>query len=224
MREGHEPPSFALSFSPWSPCLTRVPSNGSGTCCVLRLPWLQNPPAIPVGNFTVHSLKSTLLSYLHELPDDIGDDRNAHDHHRRSSKELYSRDDVFLSTATARGGSFGLQAMHAAAPWRPAQVETFSKAFDTSQRGFFSFTRTEPGPHPIAPKSSISFTEVAGPAPIPDSLNSGDLPASEADQPADSHFTFQDQLRPVDETTLVFCMRQASHLKRVTPDPFALHF
>ena len=45
--------------------------------CYLQCPWLDSPPEIPVSNYTAHSLKCSLLSFMLELPEIQGSDRDA---------------------------------------------------------------------------------------------------------------------------------------------------
>ena len=143
---------------------------------MLRLLWLQNPPAIPVGNFTAHSLKSTLLSYLHELPHDIGDNRNAHDHHRRSSKELYSRGDVFCQRQLREAVHSGLR------PCTPQHR-------GAQPRYRRSLLRSRLSPKPLIPRSGAAFRShalnLAGPhcAQILYQLRGGGRSGSNTGQP-----------------------------------------
>ena len=93
-------PSFLFPALDESAELVRPLSPMSYASCLkwlryyLQFPWLDCPPDVPVSNYTVHSMKCSLLSYMLEVPSIPGPDRDSQGHHRGSSRELYSRDDV----------------------------------------------------------------------------------------------------------------------------------
>ena len=110
----------------------------------LRCPWSKTPVDLPMLSYTLHSLKSTFLTFLacsSQLPSEITpEERHMQGHHAmpQSSMRRYSRDDVFLQlqlqrtirskvlagwrpeTAQHRGGQTPLQEL-------TVQVERFRK-------------------------------------------------------------------------------------------------
>ena len=146
----------------------------------LTFPWLSEPPVLPLTNYTLHSLKGTLLSFALEIPEISDGHRSSQGHHRGSSVVLYSRDDVLGAlrlqqqlrlavlgnwrprTPQHRGGQSPM-------PVIPVVVEAFSKSLSTSAWGYFSFDVTLPGalPHCVAPTlPGLQPTDTAsGPAP-----------------------------------------------------------
>ncbi|CAE7505683.1 unnamed protein product [Symbiodinium sp. CCMP2592] len=131
----------------------------------LQFPWMVSPPEVPVSNYTVHSMKCSLLSYMLEVPDIRGPDRDAQGHHRGSSRELYSRDDVLGAlraqtqlrsavladfrprTPLHRGAQLPMAPI-------PFTLEAFSKEIDPAPWGFFSFDVGVPGSLPWVPGQS----------------------------------------------------------------------
>ena len=130
----------------------------------LAFPWLSDPPILPLTNYTLHSLKGTLLSFALELPEISDGDRASQGHHRGSSIVLYSRDDVL--------GALRLQQqirLAVLANWRPRTpqhrggqspmapvpivIEAFSKPLSLAPWGYFVFDVSSPGalPHCTAP-------------------------------------------------------------------------
>ena len=130
----------------------------------LRCPWLEDPPAIPVSNYTVHSLKCTFLSFMLEVPEIQGADKDAQGHHRGSSRELYSRDDVLGAlraqtqlraavlagfrprTPQHRGAQLPMQPI-------PFELEAFRKDIPDAPWGFFNFDVSCPGSLPWVPSA-----------------------------------------------------------------------
>ncbi|CAE6948870.1 unnamed protein product [Symbiodinium natans] len=115
----------------------------------LLMPWASSPPEVPPLNFTVHSLKATMLSMsLQVNVDEV--DRKRQGHHRISSSALYSRDDVhgMLRCQTCirdsiRTGFRFLVPQHRGGqqPLTPAYVppEAFSKDYEFEPFQWFSF-------------------------------------------------------------------------------------
>ena len=66
--------------------------------CLISRPWKSGtPPGIVGINFTMHSMKSTLLAWAIQVPGISEDMRLVQGHHRgRTSLRIYSWDDVFL--------------------------------------------------------------------------------------------------------------------------------
>ena len=130
----------------------------------LSFPWPSDPPSLPIMNFTLHSLKGTMLSYALELPEISDGDRGSQGHHRGSSVVLYSRDDVLGAlrlqqqirlavlgnwrprTPQHRGGQSPMTPV-------PVVLEAFSKQISLAPWGYFSFELGSPGalPHCVAP-------------------------------------------------------------------------
>ena len=132
----------------------------------LGFPWLQEPPEIPQTNYTLHSLKTTLLSFANQLPHISDTDRRRQGNHRGgpgASMELYSRDDVEgalrlqlqvrlavldgkrFTTPQHRGGQLPLKAI-------PVHVEFFSKEMGSKPWGFFNFDLACVGQLPALPE------------------------------------------------------------------------
>ena len=65
--------------------------------CLISCPWKSGiPPGIVGINFTMHSMKSTLLAWAIQVPGISQNMRLVQGHHRgRTSLKIYSRDDVF---------------------------------------------------------------------------------------------------------------------------------
>ena len=115
----------------------------------LLMPWASSPPEVPPLNFTVHSLKATMLSMsLQVNVDEV--DRKRQGHHRISSSALYSRDDVHgmlrcqtCIRASIRTGFRFLVPQHRGGqqPLTPAYVppEAFSKDYEFEPFQWFSF-------------------------------------------------------------------------------------
>ena len=125
----------------------------------LQFPWLDCPPEIPVSNYTVHSMKCSLLSYMLEVPSILGPDKDAQGHHRGSSRELCSRDDVLGAlraqqqlraavlaglrprTPQHRGAQLPMQPI-------PVSLESFRKDINVAPWGFFRFDISHSGSLP----------------------------------------------------------------------------
>ena len=115
----------------------------------LLMPWASSPPEVPPLNFTVHSLKATMLSMsLQVNVDEV--DRKRQGHHRISSSALYSRDDVHgmlrcqsCIRDSIRSGFRFLVPQHRGGqqPLTPAYVppEAFSKDYEFEPFQWFSF-------------------------------------------------------------------------------------
>ena len=58
----------------------------------LQLPWKLIPAKLPPLNWTLHSLKTTFLSWSIQQPEISAEDRLAQGHHKGRSLQLYSRD------------------------------------------------------------------------------------------------------------------------------------
>ena len=141
----------------------------------LHFPWLDCPPEIPVSNYTVHSMKCSLLSYMLEVPSILCPDKDAQGHHRGSSRELYSRDDVLgalraqqqLRAAVLAGLRPRLpQHRGAQLPMQPIPVslESFHKDINVAPWGFFRFDISHSGSLPWTPAqtSASACTAAAG--------------------------------------------------------------
>ena len=165
-----------------------------------------------MNNFTVLSLKTTLLFYLHELPSVTGDDRNAQDH-RGSSKKLYSRDVLgalrcqqqlceavlkgfILRTPQHRGGQVPLASI-------PIHLEMFSKALDTQPWGFFKFNCAVPGQLLLITQVPTTLDAQVSAASAVAQANASTEHDSAGEESQDSDFTPRDELGPADEITLV---------------------
>ncbi|CAE7347311.1 unnamed protein product [Symbiodinium natans] len=115
----------------------------------LLMPWASAPPEVPPLNFTVHSLKATMLSMsLQVNVDEV--DRKRQGHHRISSSALYSRDDVHgmlrcqsCIRDSIRTGFRFLVPQHRGGqqPLTPAYIppEAFSKDYEFEPFQWFSF-------------------------------------------------------------------------------------
>lgn len=77
------------------------PMSYADALCTLRhlisCPWKSDPPTGLISvNFTMHSMKSTLLAWAIQVPGISEDMRLVQGHHKgRTSLKVYSRDDVF---------------------------------------------------------------------------------------------------------------------------------
>ena len=151
----------------------------------LQLPWKLAPAKLPPLNWTLHSLKTTLLSWSVQRPEISDDDRLAQGHHRGGSLQLYSRDRVIgqlrvqiqLRRAVLSGKCF-LIPQHRGSQLpieEPAvQLESYRKE-QVMRWHFFKFPcDLREGILPDCPGASSSDSSQAG-ADIPDSCLPGDL-------------------------------------------------
>ncbi|CAE7194755.1 unnamed protein product [Symbiodinium sp. CCMP2592] len=138
----------------------------------LQFPWMGSPPAVPVSSYTVHSMKCSLLSYMLEVPDIRGPDRDAQGHRRGSSRELYSRDDVLGALrAQTQLRSAVLAGFRPRTPLHrgaqlpmapiPFTLEASCKEIDQAPWGFFSFDVRVPGSLPWVPGQSSACAEAS---------------------------------------------------------------
>ena len=120
---------------------------------ILNIPWKSHERKIPVSSYTVHSCKTTVLSWAAQLPQGVvsSEQRHLQGHHSyQSSMRLYSRDDVH--------GALQLQSVmveHIQKGFRPVQpihrggqeafpspavvLERFSKSCDMTEFRWFNF-------------------------------------------------------------------------------------
>ena len=134
----------------------------------LQFPWLDCPPDLPVSNYTVHSMKCSLLSYMLEVPSILGPDKDAQGHHRGSSRELYSRDDVLgalraqqqLRAAVLAGCGPARRSTEA----RNCRCNPFRCPLSPSARILVRFDVSHSGSLPWTPEQAASLPAVAPPA------------------------------------------------------------
>ena len=190
-------PSFLFPALDESAELLRPLSPMSYASCLkwlryyLQFPWLDCPPDIPVSNYTVHSMKCSLLNYMLEVPSILGPDRDSQGHHRGSSRELHSRDDVLGALraqqqlrAAVLSGLRPRTPQHRGAqlpmPAIPVSIESFRKDISTAPWGFFRFDVSHPGSLPWTPDQATNLPVVAPHAPAATSVPQTVLPAFSA--------------------------------------------
>ena len=124
------------------------------------LPWKQNQPELPAVNLTLHSLKTTMLSWGVQIADTAKislEERQTQGHHRlhgaSQSVKLYSRDDVFsqlsfqekLIKGVQNGFRFAIpQHRGGQRPLREPDVgvlEAFKKSLPNHKWMYFDFTK-----------------------------------------------------------------------------------
>ena len=190
-------PSFLFPALDESAELVRPLSPMSYASCLkwlryyLQFPWLDCPPDVPVSNYTVHSMKCSLLSYMLEVPSILGPDRDSQGHHRGSSRELYSRDDVLGALraqqqlrAAVQSGLRPRTPQHRGAqlpmPAIPVSIESFRKDISTAPWGFFMFDVLHPGSLPWTPDQATNLPVVASQAPAATLVPQAALPTFSA--------------------------------------------
>ena len=124
----------------------------------VHLPWKRQPCDFAV-NFTVHSLKSTALSWASQLPEISEEERQRQGHHRGGSVKLYSRDDVSFQfrlqnkiiRAVQTGKRF-LVPQHRGGQRPmidpPFELERFQK--EISERSWFAIHTCRAGEEPVS--------------------------------------------------------------------------
>ena len=126
---------------------------------MISLPWKKSRPyfdELSRLNFTVHSLKTTMLSWFGQLPGVDSVEKHAQGHHRMSSAQLYSREDIIpalrgqqkLREAVLQGTRFMIP-LHRGAqhpmPEPPVQLESFNKSASLEPFRYFSHFQVQEG-------------------------------------------------------------------------------
>ena len=161
----------------------------------LELSWKHTLPKLPALNYTLHSLKVTLLSWSNQLPQVSVQDRLSQGKHVGGSLELYSRErcigqlrlQLQIREAVRSGGRFvvplhrGAQAQHPL--HEPSfEVESFRKDSGLVSWQHFSFS-TEFSAS-VLPAIPSAATCVSAPPPVPkiEELQSDSECSSEASE------------------------------------------
>ena len=222
-------PSFLFPALDESAELLRPLSPMSYASCLkwiryyLQFPWLDCPPEIPVSNYTVHSMKCSLLSYMLEVPSILGPDRDSQGHHRGSSRELYSRDDVLGALraqqqlrAAVLAGLRPRTPQHRGAqlpmPAIPVSIESFRKEISTAPWGFFKFDVSHPGSLPWTPDQATDLPAVSVPQTVlPAFSASTEDTASEEDSESEPELEGTDPLLGCPEEVGMFASTGVVH-------------
>ena len=136
-------------------------------------------------------MKCSLLSYMLEVPSILGPDKDAQGHHRGSSRELYSRDDVLGALraqqqlwAAVLAGLRPRTPQHRSAqlPMQPIPVslESFRKDINVAPWGFFRFNISHSGSLPWTPEQTSALPAPPPPAHSAASVPNPHLPATSA--------------------------------------------
>lgn len=182
------PSSLLLSVdSSGEPLLPLQPMSYAAALRHLRhaisLPWKSSKPpevASPALNYTVHSLKTTMLSWAGQRPEVTQVEKLCQGHHRQSSSQLYSREDIIpalraqmkIQFSVRAGGRF-MTPLHRGAqhPMVEPEVvlETFSKAVTACSWVYFKhFSMHSEGHLPVVsfPEQSSAVTPSTQPVPL----------------------------------------------------------
>ena len=149
----------------------------------ILLPWKSSKPpevASPTLNYTVHSLKTTMLSWAGQRPEVTQVEKLCQGHHRQSSSQLYSREDIIpalraqmkIQFSVRAGGRF-MTPLHRGAQHPMSEpdvaLETFSKAVTAcSWVHFRHFSMKSEGHLPVVsfPEKSSAVTPSTQPVPL----------------------------------------------------------
>ena len=176
---------------------------------LIPCPWKsETPPGIVGINFTMHSMKSTLLAWAIQVPGITEDMRLVQGHHRgRTSLKVYSRDDVFLQLQLQRILIDAIQkknfrpqmAQHRGSQSPlvepPVALESYSKSWEHPTWLMFNFTKDTDQVRSTEPIATIALDD-----PEAASESSSDSSAESSDS-SDSDAEEVDKASPVKQST-----------------------